>query len=356
MSEGAKRKTSGPALLVLAVILAALIGVLLAPFLKPVSFAVILATAFQPLYARLADWIRRPAAAALATTLVIVVAVIVPLWILGGVLVQEARGVYEGLAAHGAQEGGWSGYAAQLLEGPVQWAAQKTGVPAPNVRAALVERARAASTVLVQWGGSLLTNLTATIGNGILSLFVMFFLFLEGRQIRTGILRWMPLEHGRTEELLKAVADSVVANLYGIAAVGSVQGLLTSIGLMISGVGSPVLWGVVAAGCSLIPIVGTALVWGPATVYLLLQGAWGKAVFLALWGVLVVGMSDNFVRPWVLKGRTEMNTLVVFFALMGGMQAFGFIGIFAGPVIFSVAIAVFRMLREEYAPEGEAGA
>lgn len=344
-----KDRTSLAVLLVLAAVSVGLIGVLVAPFFQPISFAVILAIAFQPLFARLGTWIRRPALAATATTLVIVLAVMVPLWILGGVLVQEARGVYSTLAEHSAQEGGWSSYAAQMLEKPVQWAAERTGVPAPNVRSALLERAKSVSAVLVDWGGSLLGNLTATIGNGVLSLFVLFFLFLEGDDIRTGIVRWMPLRPERTRELLKAVADSIVANLYGIAAVGSVQGVLTSIGLLIAGVGSPVLWGVVATGCSLIPIVGTALVWVPAALWMLLHGAWGKALFLALWGVLVVGMSDNFVRPWVLKGRTEMNTLVVFFALMGGMQAFGFIGIFAGPVIFSVSIAVFRMLREEYA-------
>lgn len=338
----------------LAAVCVAMIGVLLAPFLRPISFAVILAIAFQPLYAKLARWIRRPVPAALAATLTIVLAVIVPLWVLGGVLVQEARGMYENLAAQSAQQGGWSSYAAGLLERPVEWAAERTGVPAPNVKAALVERAQAASSVLVEWGASLLSNLTATLGNGVLSLFVLFFLFIEGDEIRAGILRWMPLKPEHTQELLKAVADSIVANLYAVAAVGSVQGALTWLGLLIAGVGSPVLWGAVAAGCSLLPLVGTAVVWGPAAVYLLLQGAWGKALFLALWGVLVVSMSDNLVRPWVLRGRTEMNTLVVFFALMGGMQAFGFIGIFAGPVIFAVALAVFRMLREEYALEQSA--
>ncbi len=347
-------KSSLVVLLIMAGISVVLIGVLLAPFLRPVSFAVILAIAFQPLHARLAGLIRRRVPAALAATLAIVLVVMVPLWALGGVLIQEARGMYANLAEHSAQEGGWGSYAAQMLERPVQWAAQKTGVPAPNVRAALLEKARSLSAVLVEWGGSLLGNLTATLGNGVLSLFVLFFLFLEGEAITTGIYGWMPLPRERTGELLKAVADSIVANLYGIAAVGSVQGVLTGIGLLIAGVGSPVLWGAVAAGCSLIPIVGTALVWVPACLYLLVQGAWGKALFLVVWGVLVVGMSDNFVRPWVLKGRTEMNTLVVFFALMGGMQAFGFIGIFAGPVIFSVAMAVFRMLREEYAPAEEA--
>jgi predicted PurR-regulated permease PerM len=107
--------------------------------------------------------------------------------------------------------------------------------------------------------------------------------------------------------------------------------------------------GAAAAVCSLIPVVGTALVWAPAAAILFFQGFWGKALFLALWGALVVGMSDNFVRPWVLSGRTGMNGLVIFFALMGGMQVFGAIGLFAGPVIVSTAAAVFRMLREQYA-------
>jgi predicted PurR-regulated permease PerM len=234
---------------------------------------------------------------------------------------------------------------------PVEWIAAHTGMPAPDVRSALLARAQSLSTMLVGWGGSLVGDLTASVGNALLSLFVVFFLFQQGRQIEAGIYRWLPLERARTEELLRSVSESIAANVYGIAAVGIVQGVLTGLGFLFTGLPSPVLWAAVAALCSLLPLVGTALVWVPAALILLAQGAWIKALFLVFWGTFVVGMSDNFVRPWALSGRTEMNTLVVFFAVMGGMQVLGFIGLFAGPVIFSVAIALARMLREALIPD-----
>jgi predicted PurR-regulated permease PerM len=106
----------------------------------------------------------------------------------------------------------------------------------------------------------------------------------------------------------------------------------------------------VAAILSLIPIVGSGVVWIPGALVLLSQGAYGKAIFLVAWGGLIVANADNVIRPWILSGRTNMNTMVLLFALLGGMQAFGFMGLFAGPVIVSVAAAVFRILREEVSP------
>lgn len=339
-------------LAILALLCAALVFLLLVPFVQPLTFAAVLAVAFEPLYERVARLIRRPAAAALAMTLLIVFLVLTPLAVLSVNLIQEARNLYQTLSQESLQQGGWPAYAAQLVEAPIQWAALKTGIAAPDIKAMLVERVQILAGLLGAWGASLLANLTSTLGDALLTVFFLFFLFLEGRPIRDGIYWWSPLSPQRTAELLGAIKDSIIANVHGMAAVSLAQGLLTSVGFLIAGLGAPVLAGVAAAVCALIPLAGTALVWGPAAIYLLFQGAWGKALFLALWGLIVVGMSDNLVRPWVLAGRTGMNTLMVFFSLMGGLHAFGYIGVFAGPVIFSTAIAVFRMLREEYAPAG----
>ncbi len=335
-------------LLVLAAISAALVAVLMAPFIEPVMFAMILAITFEPLYGSVEQRIRKPWLSSLVFVLLILGLVLTPLALVGVTVAKEAKGVYRYLADHSAQEGGWGSYVSNQLDKPVAWIAEKTGLETPNIRAAIVERAQWVSTRLVGWSGSLLGNLTATVANGFLALFILFFLFVERNRIQEGLYEFMPLPRNRTAELIRTVKDSIVANVYGIVAVGSAQGLLTGIGFAIAGLPSPVLWGTIAAFCSLIPIVGPALVWAPAALGLLIQGFWGKALFLGLWGVLVVGMIDNILRPLILAGRTELNTLVVFFAVMGGMQAFGFIGIFAGPVIFSLAIAVFRLLREEF--------
>lgn len=333
---------------------ASLVYILMRPFLQPIFFAIVLAIAFQPAFQRISAWIKPRVLASLAATLLLLALVLAPLGMLGVTIVHEARSSYAQLAQQSAQEGGWSTWLGRVADGPVQWIASRTGVPAPDVKSIAESRAKSWSEALVRWGGSVLGDLTSTIGNGMLCLFVLFFLFLEGDAIRRGIVRWLPLPHGRTEELLGSITQSIVANVYGIAAVGSAQGVLTGLGFLFTGLPAPVMWGALAALASLVPLVGPALIWAPGALVLLTHGAWGKALFLALWGLLAVGMADNVLRPWILSGKTEMNTLVVFFALMGGMQAFGFIGLFAGPVIFSVGVQVFRILREEYLDESTA--
>lgn len=351
MLDATNPKRALVVLTVLAVAAAAFVYVLLLPFLYPMFFAVVLAIAAQPLFQAISTRLRRRALSAFLTTFLMVVAVLVPLSMLTVTIVHEATTTYARLSLHTAEKGGWGQYLNDLMDPPIQWVAQRTGMPAPNVEAALLQRLQSFSANLLKWSGSALGNFTSTLGDLALSLFVMFFLFLEGNAISAGILRWMPLPEARTRELLATISDAIVANVYGFVAVGFAQGVLTGAAFWFTGLHAPFLWGSVAAICSLVPIVGPALVWAPAALVLLAQGAWGKALFMVLWGILAVGMSDNVIRPLVLSGRTEMNTLVVFFALMGGLQAFGFIGLFAGPVIFSVAIAIFRMLREEYLGE-----
>ncbi|MFZ5927169.1 MAG: AI-2E family transporter [Acidobacteriota bacterium] len=349
MSGDSDSRANLYALAALALVSAALVGLMLWPFVRPLAFAAVLAVAFEPLYEKLLRWLRSSAAAALTAMLMILLLVLAPLAVVGVNMVQEAGALYQSLAQHTPQQGGWAAWFASLVEQPVQWMAQRTGLPAPDVKAAMLDQAQTVVKLLGSWGAALLTNVTATIGNALLSLFILFFLFLEGPKIRQWIDAWSPLEPEKTAELLGAIRDSIVANFHGMAAVAVSQGALTSLGFLFAGLPGPVFWGAVAAVCSLIPVIGTALVWLPAAAILLFQGSWGKALFLALWGAGVVGMSDNFVRPWVLSGRTGMNGLVIFFALMGGMQVFGAIGLFAGPVIMSASAAVFRMLREQYA-------
>jgi len=338
-------------LLCMAAIAASFVYVVLQPFLQAILFAVVLAIAANPLHVWVSQRIRSKGLAALTTTFLLLIVVLIPLMAIGITMVREARDTYVDLAKQSAHDGGWSIWLGQFLEPPINWLAEKTGMPPLSVHQYLLEKGQAFSSTLVRWSGSILGNLTATLGTAILSLFVMLFLFVHGPAIRNELLAWLPLPRARKLELLSIISDSIIANVYGIVAVGLAQGLLVGIGFWIAGLSGTFMWGAIAALCSLVPLIGPALVWLPGVLVLLAQGLWGKALFLTLWGVLVVGMSDNILRPWVLSGRTEMNTLVVFFALMGGAQAFGFIGIFAGPVIFSVALAVFRMLGEEYFQE-----
>jgi predicted PurR-regulated permease PerM len=116
-----------------------------------------------------------------------------------------------------------------------------------------------------------------------------------------------------------------------------------------------VLWGTVAGIFSMVPILGPPIVWVPASVFLAASGSWGKAAILAAFGAGVIGLADNFIRPYVISGRVNLHPLLVFFALLGGAQAFGFLGLFIGPATLSVAVAIVELLREEPTDPRESG-
>src|SRR5207249_4664312 len=109
---------------------------------------------------------------------------------------------------------------------------------------------------------------------------------------------------------------------------------------------SPIMWGVLTAVASLVPVIGSAMIWVPASLVLLAGGHWGKALLLLGWGAAVVGQVDTLVRPYVIGKQVKVHTLLLFFALLGGVKAFGIMGLFIGPVVLSVTMAVFAILEE----------
>lgn len=348
------RRISLAILLALAALVGYLSFLIAQPFIPDIFFAACLAIAFHPLYAWFDRRLRRPALSSFLTTLAILLVILVPMILMGMAAAGEGRALYEHLKRESAEDGGWSAYFAQYLDPPLQWIAAKTGMTLPDLRQAALDRIQSWSTKAVQWAGSLLGNLTETIADTFITLFTLYFLLQSSGRVGQAAREYLPLAPGRVDELMRAIGTSIVANVYGIAAVSAAQGLLTGVGFAIAGLHAPVLWGCVAAICALVPVVGAALVWVPGVIALVVVGSYGMAIFLVIWGVVVVGMADNVIRPLILSSAAEMSTLPVFFALLGGMQAFGMIGLFAGPVVLSVAMALIRMLHEErLALEGE---
>jgi len=164
----------------------------------------------------------------------------------------------------------------------------------------------------------------------------------------------LPLPEDRMAELRMRVTSTVVANFYGGVAVGALQGTLTGLTFWALGIDSPVLWGVVTGFFSLVPVVGSALVWGPAAIVLALTGHLGKAAILAGVGMAVIGTVDNIVRPLIIHRSVRLHTVFVLFALLGGVQLFGVLGLFVGPVILSVTAALVTMLHEDLAGKKQA--
>ena len=320
------------------------------PFRGPIFLAIMIAIVFHPVHVRIQQHIQGRNAAALISTILVLVVVIVPATGLGVVVLKEIRGLYDLLNGKSAEQGGWNPYVTHFVDRFLGWAGRYVNVSTLDLRGALLRRLEQISQFLISWGAQAASDIVSFLTGTVVAFFTLFFLFRDGRSVSERAADALPLKAGQVERLFTGVSDSIVANVYGCLAVGAAQGTLLSLGFWALGVPSPVVWGLVTGLCSLIPIVGTTVVWGPAAVIFFITGHPWKGVILLAWGAAVVGQIDNVVRPYVISGRAKMHPLLVFLALLGGVKAFGVLGLFIGPVVVSLTLVVFEMLREESAP------
>jgi predicted PurR-regulated permease PerM len=320
------------------------------PFRAPIFLAVMIAIVFHPVHARVQKHIKRKNAAALISTILVVVVVIIPATGLGVVVLKEIRGLYALLSEKSAEQGGWNPYVTHFVDRFLGWAGQYVDVSTLDVRGALLRRLDQISQFLISWGARAVSDIVSFLTATVVALFSLFFLLRDGRSVLARAAEALPLKAGQVERLFTRVGESIVANVHGCLAVGAAQGTLLSVGFWALGVPSPVVWGLVTGLCSLIPIVGSTAVWGPAAILFFVTGHPWKGVILLVWGAVVVAQIDNVVRPYVISGRADMHPLLVFFALLGGVKVFGVLGLFIGPVVVSLTLVVLEMLREENSP------
>jgi predicted PurR-regulated permease PerM len=215
-----------------------------------------------------------------------------------------------------------------------------------DVRATLLRWLEQTSRFLLATGAAALSNIFSFAVNLVVVFITLFFLFREGARIRQRAAALLPLSAEQVERLFTTINDTVVANVYGGLAVAAAQGCLTGLAFWVLSLPSPIMWGVLTAVASLVPVIGSAMIWVPASLVLLAGGHWGKALLLLGWGAAVVGQVDTLVRPYVIGKQVKVHTLLLFFALLGGVKAFGIMGLFIGPVVLSVTMAVFAILEE----------
>jgi predicted PurR-regulated permease PerM len=161
----------------------------------------------------------------------------------------------------------------------------------------------------------------------------------------------VPLGDNHKEVLSSTVKRVVGAVMYGIVLTCVVQGILGGIGFAIAGVPSAVFFGAVMIVCAFIPLVGAALIWVPAALYLLATGQVGHGVFLVCWGVLVISSIDNFIRPFFISGKAKIPLLVILLGVLGGLATMGFLGIIVGPLVLSVSIELAKVYRDDIASQ-----
>ena len=336
--------------LVTAALLAAALFLILRPFLVPILWSMLLALLLFPAQQALGRRLGgRNALTALLLTLLTAIVLIAPLPLLALAFASQAKDLFVRVQRMVA-ESGISG-AGDLLEVPIVsraigWASSIAPVDVEQIHGWLMSGLQTLLQGLVAVSGAFVVGaLNALVALAIM-LFLLFFFLRDGDRMLATAVRLIPMTPARRAELVDHLAAVTRAVVFGSLLTALVQGVLVGIGFALVGLPSPVVFGAIAAVASLIPFVGTTLVWVPAVGVLFLQGRWVAALFLAAWSVAVVSSADNVVRPLFISGRAQISTLPVFLGLLGGVTAFGPIGLVVGPVVVALTLTLLRFAEE----------
>jgi predicted PurR-regulated permease PerM len=174
---------------------------------------------------------------------------------------------------------------------------------------------------------------------------VLFYFVRDRRLVTDGLRQFVPLADHETRLVFARVVDTVHATVFGALAVAAVQGFMGGLMFWVLGLPAPLLWGTVMAVLATIPVMGTFVIWAPAAVVLLLEGQWVRALILAAWGALAIGLIDNLLYPVLVGNRLRLHPLPVFFSIVGGIFLFGAAGVILGPLTLALADALLEIWR-----------
>ncbi len=317
------------------------------PFLTPLAYALIMATVFYPIYQRLLKRTKSTGRAALYSTAIVFLLIVLPVAFLLNIAAAEAGTLGHEIAARSAQEGGFVHFLSHLTDKPIHFVSRFVDVSNFDPERQINEHIKPFAEKLLPTAASWVGGIVSLIASTFLAVLAMYFLLRDSEGILQSVMDVLPIGEDYSKRLLTTLKNAIVANVHGVFAVGAAQGLATGIALFAVGVSPAVLLGILATLCSVVPVVGTGLVWGPAAVYLMATGHMVKGIVLLAIGGGVISMLDNIIRPLVVSSAVQANGLVLMLSMLGGVAAFGFLGLFIGPELIALVAAVSTMLKEQ---------
>jgi predicted PurR-regulated permease PerM len=342
-ASSAEREYGQAVTLVLAGALAYILWRIIGPLWHPLTWAILIGILLAPLNRRLADRFgNRPGLASVLTLTFVALALLLPATLLLGEAAAQAAHLHALLDAS-------LGEASRELTRFEHWlAGAGTALPVADgqVHAWLVEGSRHLLGKLASSGGVLIEGVLGGLMSIVLMLFVLFFVLRDGPVIAREVLGMLPVDQRRRSRLQAHMVDVTRAVFRGIGLTALVHGALVGFGCWMAGLPSPLVLGLLAALLALIPVVGSALVWVPCVLLLVSRGEATHAALLSAWCVVVVGAVDHVMRPLLISGRAQVPAVAVFIGVLGGLAAFGFIGVFIGPIALGLLVAIYRFETE----------
>jgi predicted PurR-regulated permease PerM len=341
------------------VFLAFLIGVLylfylvIHPFLTDLFVATMIAMVFYPLYKKLLKIFKgRKILSALLTIFIMILAFLIPISLLSGVITSQSLELYQQISK-GLQDGSIKKAIDLKLvyfnlffdRWQINIQTLRLEEYAGKFLTSFSEFIYTEMTVLAKGVAGILFDL-------IIVLFISFFLLIDGEKFLYEIKVFSPLEVAHHDRIILQLEKTVKATLKGSIIVALTQGLLGGIGFWIFNIPTAAFWGVCMVFSSVIPLVGTSIIWIPAALYLAFTSSFWMALGLALWGTLIISGADNVLRPLLLKGAANLHPLLTFLSVLGGLLYFGFLGFILGPVVLSFLMTLFEIYKIEFLAKG----
>ncbi|AKS41987.1 AI-2E family transporter [Wenzhouxiangella marina] len=334
--------------LILLAVVTALFLFLLKPFFAPILWACIIAVLFHPLQIRLERWWGpRPNLTALTTLLACVVLVVIPVLLLLTSFVQQGVDLYQRLDSGELRPGQYLDQVRAAFP-MIQELLERFDINTDRLRESAAAAAMTASRLIAQNAFAVGQSTFEFVLKLALMLYVAFFLLRDGRRLIEELVHALPLGDERERLLFRKFSEVTRATVKGNLLVAMAQGALGGIIFWILGLPAALLWGVVMAVLSLIPAVGAGLVWLPAAIYLYAIGEWVSATVLIAYGLIVIGLADNILRPILVGRDTKLPDWMVLLSTLGGLALFGINGFVVGPLIAVVFIAFWQIFSKEF--------
>ena len=311
------------------------------PFLSALGWAAILVIFFYPMQRGLA---RRFSArrAAVISTLAVTILLIAPAILVTTLFVREAVSVSRGVQHSFVEQ------RTPVVAKSWAWIAQHVPGLDPNadIFGMLQQGVQKEAGFLAERLGTILRNIAAFIFDLFVMIFAMFYFFRDGDQMIRGVRSILPFDAEHRETMIAQAGELISASVTTSLIIAAIQGILGGVGFVIVGLPTPLFWGVAMAFFSLIPVVGSGLIFVPASLWLVFTGHWGRAIILVAICAGVSTVADNLVRPLLLGGRTELSGLVIFISVVGGVALFGMLGLVLGPILVATAAGVLSVYIE----------
>lgn len=321
------------ALVVALVITLYLCWLMLKPFVGVISWAAVLVIIFYPVHKRILRATKSPALSALISCALVILVILVPVTLITIAVIGELSGAMQNLQAA-------LNYVLDPNSRLLAWIGRYVDLSKLQSDQYLLDQLSGMSGSIAGRTLGFLGGLISVIVQMFFVIFTMYYFFKDGERIQHAIRDLLPLENNQAEAIMARTREVIDASVYGVIAVSIIQGTLGGLAFWILGLPSAIIWGVAMTFLSMIPMLGAFVVWVPAAIYLALTGHWTKAIILVLWGTLVIGMIDNFLRPKLVGGRTRLHELLIFFSVLGGLAVFGVLGVVLGPVVLAIAVAL----------------